>query len=64
MVLKRIFLSAAWGRLDEFIRSFSVCLLFLGIFLNLIRGLLVLLPDLVELLHVIEKLGATFKRDE
>lgn len=38
--------------------------LFLGIFLNLVRGLLVLLTDLVELLHVIEKLCATFQSDE
>lgn len=64
MVLKRIFLSAAWGRLDEFIRSFSVCLLFLGIFLNLVGSLFVLLTDFVELLHVFKELGTTLQGDE
>jgi hypothetical protein len=44
--------------------SISNCSLFFGFFLNLVRGLLVLLTDFVELLHVIEKLCAALKSDE
>lgn len=44
--------------------SVSIRLLFLGFFLNLVRGLLVLLTDLIELLHVIEKLCATLQSNE
>jgi len=38
--------------------------LVLGIYLNIFCGFLVLLTNLVELLHVIEKLWATLERDE
>jgi len=38
--------------------------LLLGVFLNLVGGLLVLLTDFVKLLHVIEELGAALKSNE
>ena len=44
--------------------SISVGLLFLGFLLNLVGGLLVLLSDVVELLHVLEELVAPAQRDE
>lgn len=44
--------------------SISVGLLFLGILLNLVRSLFVFLADLVELLHVFEKVGASLQSDE
>ena len=44
--------------------SISVGLLFLGILLNLVRSLFVFLADLVELLHVFEKVSASLQSDE
>jgi len=44
--------------------SISVGLLFLGILLNLVRSLFVFLTDLVELLHVLEKVGASLQSDK
>ena len=44
--------------------SISVGLLFLGILLNLVRSLFVFLADLVELLHVFEKVGASLQSDK
>ena len=44
--------------------SISVGLLFLGILLDLVGGLLVLFADVVELLHVLEEISAAAQCDE
>jgi hypothetical protein len=63
--------SFAWRRGAEgprcprsFSLSISVGLGFLGLLLNLVGGLLVLLADFVELLHVLEEVGAPAQRNE